>query len=260
MKKLICGIILGLFSSIFCAGVFAYTSSEIMDASTYEALKKSGTLRKVYYKQGKVVPSLVPNTEYSKKTVTSWPADKEDPAFVVEILYYMRKDQFAHPDRVNIDYASKVMRSVSKMQGRQYYSSSDKKVMTLYDEVYTIKGPKDRTRVPDDTEGSADGKILYCMQKDHSFGKTNYRLEYHQKQDELLATFVNTTPLYVGPVKAINDENLRINMVFLDCGEDVVVYMFVQGKFPALSMLEDMMNDSFNSRMDAIYEWFIAQF
>ena len=53
------------------------------------------------------------------------------------------------------------------------------KLETLYKEAYTIKGPKDRTKVADDTAGSADGKVLYCMQNDNSFGKTNYRMEIH---------------------------------------------------------------------------------
>ena len=141
----------------------------------------------------------------------------------------------------------------------QYYSS-DKKIETLYKEAYCIAGPKDRTKVPDDTAGSADGKIMYSMQDDNSFGKTNYRLEYHQTAQEVSAGFSNTTGLYVGPIKGINDDNLRISMVIIDCGQDFMVYMLVQAKFPALKILENSMNESFSSRLNAIYNWFIKQF
>lgn len=258
MKIRIC-----LFTLIFAfCPVFtavAYDASSLVDSNTYAELKKKGQLQKTYYKKTNVQLTLVPNTALAKATTKNW-TNSEAPVFIVENLYLMPKKKMGSGDssKTTINYASKVIRSVSKMQGMKYYS--DGKLETLYKEAYSIKGPNDRTKVADDTAGSADGKVLYCMQNDNSFGKTNYRMDYHQTASEVSSCFTNTTPLYVGPIKGINNGNLKINLVIIDCGEDMMVYMLVQAKFPALAMLENSMNSSFSSRLDAIYKWFISQF
>lgn len=103
-------------------------------------------------------------------------------------------------------------------------------------------------------------KVMYCMQNDNSFGKTNYRLDVIRlKMKQVRALLV--TPIYMGPVKAIDADNMRISVVITDCGGKVMlVYMLVQAKLPAVELFEKTMNDSFGARLDAIYKWFIQQF
>lgn|SRR5574344_116963 len=240
----------------------AFSLEDILDAHTIDLLKQKGRLEKSYYNQDNVKLSLTPNTPLAKKAIQFWPASKDAPVYIAEELFLLDKKNLGSgdPSRVSIDNASKIIRSISKMEGMQYYSHKDKKIKTLYDQCYCIKGPKDRTKVPDDIYGNAEGKIMYCMQDDNSFGKTNYRLEYHQTEEETSAGFVCTTPIYMGIIKAIDTDNLRISLVITDCGDNLVVYMIVKARFPALSMFEDTMNESFGSRLDAIYKWFIKQF
>ena len=261
MKKSIKSLFTVLFAAVICSGAFAYDAENLVNSEILAALKKDGIVQKSYYKQGNVKLQLVPDTSYAEKATQRW-TDSEEPAFVIENLYMLPKSKIGtgNPQKTTIQYASKVIRSISRMEGMQYYSSTHKKYMTLYKNAYSIKGPEDRTKVADDTAGSADGKVLYSMLDDASFGKTNYRLEYNQTETEVAAFFSNTTPMYVGPVKAIENDNLKISMVIIDCGDNMMVYMLIQAKFPALSMLENMMYDSFSSRLDAIYKWFLLQF
>ena len=133
-------------------------------------------------------------------------------------------------------------------------------VQTLYKKAYTIKSGTDVTRIPDQTEGSADGKVIYGLQDDHSFGKTNYCIKYRETENEVAATFTNFTPLHVGPIKAVESEDLVIDIVITDCGDDFIVYLTVRAKFLAVSVLEPIMNDSLSSRLNAIYSWFVNQF
>lgn len=244
------------------ANAFSFSKTDILDAATLSSLMKTGKLEKSYFNKPNAKITLMPNTPLAKKAVQFWPVSKEKPVYFAEELYLLDKKTLGtgDPKKTTIDYASKVIRSVSKMEGMQYYSNSDKKVETLYKECYCIAGPKDRTRVPDDTNGSAEGKVMYCMQNDNSFGKTNYRLEYHQTENETSAGFACTTPIYMGPVKAIDADNMRISVVITDCGESMLVYMLVQAKLPAVELFEKTMNDSFGARLDAIYKWFIQQF
>lgn len=256
------GFLLVLFATSCLFQLSAYDLKDIIPEEEYNNLKKENHLERTLYKPEKIEFLLAPDTSLVKEAVKSWPADQEKPVYVSEQVYLLNKKELGSGDveKNNIDKASKILRSASKMQGMQYYSSTEKKVTTLYKECYSIKGPGDRTKVADNTEGSADGKTLYCLQNDHSFGKTEYRLQYHQTETEVNANFLNVSPLYVGIIKGVDTRNLTINIVVSDCGEDLLVYLLVQAKFPALSMFEDTMNDSFTSRLNAITNWFIGQF
>ena len=250
-----------IVTSLFISHLAAFTVSEAVDKENLAVLKEKGKIDKTFFNKGNVAITLAPDTPLTKKALQKWPTAKGSPVFVAEELYLLNKKTLNSDDtKATIDYASKVIRSISKMEGMQYYSHSDKKIETLYKECYCIKGAKDRIRVPDDVKGNAEGKVLYCYQNDNSFGKTNYRLEYHQDEKEVSACFINTTPIYLGVIKGIDTDDMRINLVITDCGDSMLVYMLVQAKMPAVALFEKTMNDSFGARLDAIYKWFVLQF
>ena len=261
MKKLL-KLLTGIVFALSMSSLSAFTVEEIVNPDVIEELKAQGVVQHRFYKSGDSSIVLAPKTPLGEETAAFWPEDAEKPVFIMENLYLLKKAELGDGDvsKMDTDLVSRIIRSVSKMEGMQYYSYSDKKVKTLYKECYCIAGPNDRTRVPDDTEGSAEGKVMYCMQNDCSFGKTNYRLEYHQQSKETSAGFINVSPVYIGFIKAVDTNNLRISLVVNDCGDSFVVYMLVQARFSALSIIENKMNDSFRGRLEAIYKWFVAQF
>ena len=241
--------------------IFAYEAKDIVSPDIYKELKKNEVIQRSLYKKVNPKFTLTPDNDLCRLLTQQWPSDNEDPALLIENLYLLSKKDFGtgNPEKTTIEYASKVLRMISKMDKMKYYSSR-RKYEQLYDGYYRIAGPKDRTPLPDDIEGNADGKIMYCMHNDNSFGKINYRLEYHQKENQVSVSYINTTPVWVGPIKAIDPDNLRISLIVLDCNEDMMVYLIIQAKFPALSILENKMNESLASRLDAIYNWFKTQF
>lgn len=263
MKKIKLTVISLIFVSVFISSrLYSVSPEKILDQKVYSNLLDKGKIERTFYNEKNVDLSLNPKTDLAKKAITSWPVEKDEPVYIAEELFMFDKKDLSTGDisKVTIDEASKIIRSVSKMEGMKYYSHTDKKTEVLYKDCYCIKGADDRTKVPDDLTGNANGKIMYCLQNDNSFGKTNYRLEYHQTENEVSATFINTTPIYMGIVKAIDSDNLRINVVITDCEDKMLVYMLVQAKFPALAVFEKTMNESFGSRLDAIYKWFVQQF
>ena len=239
---------------------FAFSADEVLAPDVFAELSETGFMERSYYKKKNVMLELTPETSLSRQMAMFWPEENDKPTFIAEDLYMIDKDSLGGKDSVSVDRISKIMRSVSKMKGMQYYSHGEKKYETLYHECHFIKGPNDRTPVEDDTEGNADGKVMYCMQDDNSFGKINYRIEYHQNENEVNVNFVNVTTLRVGPIRAIVPGNLRISFVIVNCDDEILIYMLVRSKFPALSMLEKKMKESFSARLDAIYEWFKTQF
>ena len=64
----------------------------------------------------------------------------------------------------------------------------------------------------------------------------------------------------IGPFKAIYPEKMKINILVIDCGEDLLLYMNTDldsVKFPGI---KGQITDSMSARMNAVYNWFITQF
>ena len=146
------------------------------------------------------------------------------------------------------------------MQGMKYFSATKKKECVLYEKAYMIKGPGNKTKVADQNTGNADGQVSYCLQDDNSFGVNTYKLSYFQKSDMLLCRFDILDKMGLGPFNAIYPGKMVINILVIDCGDDLLLYLNTDMdsiKFPGI---KGQITDSMSSRMDAVYKWFITQF
>ena len=210
----------------------------------------------IFLNDDKVELTLTPDTPLARQAVTTWNSN-EKPRLTNEKLFALKKSEL--PEGVDIGRISKIVRSISTMKGQTYYSNRHKKTEILYHDAYLIDGPKSKKRIADDTEGSAEGKVLYCMQDDNSFGKCYYKLNYHQTQNEVSVCFDNFESLKFGFITAAKAHNIKINFVAVDNGDEFLIYLIVQAYYPRISVLEDKMIDSFNARVDSIYKWFVGQ-
>lgn len=226
-------------------------SSEIL-----EKVKFSGEIENVFLGKEEAKLSLVPDTELSKYILNNWTSE-ENPRLTTEKLFYLDKKDVAV--NLNVEQVSRILRSISTMKGSEYYSNRHKKWEVLYHDAYLVDSPENKNKIPDATEGSADGKILYCMQDDNSFGKCYYTLSYHQTEKEVSVCFDNFEPLKFGPVTAAKSHNIKINLLVSDEGDYYLVYLMVQAYYPRISLFENMMLDSFNARVDSIYKWFVRE-
>lgn len=240
---------------------FAYEPEEIINPTRLEELKEKGFLREYFFKKENFELTLVPETKYKDILYTTWKSS-DKPSFVIENLYLIPKSTLGNGDysTATIEHTSQVMRNISKLQGIEYYSNSDKKVKVLYKDAYCIEGPKSKVKISDNTDDNADGLESFIMLNDSSFGKTNYQLNYFQTENEVGATFTNTTAMWVGPIKAVSENNVIIYMMVADCGDDLIFYLVCEAKIPAISFLEDTIYDSFSARLDATYKWIMTQY
>lgn len=248
---------LTLKTNLFAQGAFRLFSSEI-----YEQLKKEGGIQKTYYNEKEPLLSLTPDNELAEYALDYWNDKNGKPVFIVENVYLKSKAELCSdsPDKVTLDYASRIMQSISGMQGMEYYSVSRKKYAVLYDEAYCIDSLKEKNRIDDSILADPTGKESYCYLKDYSFGKTYYKLDYRQEVDSLFVGFSIAEPIYSGIIKAVDKDNLKISIVYIDCGDDVVVYMISKVKFPLVKFIEGTVYDSFIYRLEAVYKWFIGQY
>lgn len=230
---------------------FSYSAKDLVGAETYASLKKSGVVSTYRFGQKNYSLSYLPNTELCKKVPSTWNI-AENPTYVCEYLYLL-------PKKSDISQASKVIRSISKMNGIQYYSHSHKKVETLYKQAYCFN-PFNGNTIADPVSGSADGLNSACTLEDNSLGMMSYALNYRQTAEEVSVTFSNLSVVSIKMIKAVEPGNLKMNMVITDCGDEVLIYVVGRAKFPEIAVFENKMNDSISARVEALFTWFKSQF
>lgn len=264
MKKTVFSLVYGLL--LVCAFATeptaheATTLEDILPKTIVSELKQNGKIEKTVYRQEYTL-DLFPRTEFGKEAALVWEASgsTEKPVFYHESLYLIDKKNPAAPGS-DIQAVSELFRSLSKLEGVEYYSHTRKKYRELYKQSYVIKSATDRTRVGDPVSGSADGVSVYAFQEDSTFGKYVYRYDYRQSQNELLIKSVNVETLSLVGVKIIDPEELKLSMVITDLGDKLLMYASIQTDVISLSVIENKLKNSFSARVEALFDWFSSEY
>lgn len=260
--------LLGHRTFIFClclvvllsGGLFAQAAENIpseIDGSIFQQLLEKGEYRVQYFKESGREFTLYPQTELGSLLTKTW-TETKDPVFVAESLFLIEKPEGSN--QLDTALISRIMRSVSSMEGIEYYSNSEKKMKTLYSQSYTIDNLEDKNRIPDNVDGSAENLSVYAFQEDGSFGDNYYQIDYRQRENEVSMVIRLMEPLKYGLVTAVKANNLVFNIDVLDKGSYLVMYVGAKVKFPAISLLENKLNKSFGSRITALHDWFKSSY
>ena len=218
-----------------------------------ELLRQGCLLRSVYNKE-RAVPQLAPLFAVPQTFAEGW--NKGNPTFLIEALYLHKKTQGGAKD---INKISRILRSVSKLEGLQYYSSSRKKKRTLYEVSYAIDDLKTEERVADPIDNPSADFSVYVLQKDLTFDKNIYRYRFCADADSAGFISTNVGVLKYSVFKAIEPENLEASISVTDFGEYLLIHLLTRADFTAPSVFRERVHNSFRTRGEAVYGWFIAQ-
>ena len=245
---------------LLSGGLFAQATENIpseIDGAIFQQLLEKGEYRVQYFKESGRDFTLYPQTELGSLLTKTW-TETKDPVFVAESLFLIEKPEGSN--QLDTALISRIMRSVSSMEGIEYYSNSEKKMKTLYSQSYTIDNLEDKNRIPDNVDGSAENLSVYAFQEDGSFGDNYYQIDYRQRENEVSMVIRLMEPLKYGLVTAVKANNLVFNIDVLDKGSYLVMYVGAKVKFPAISLLENKLNKSFGSRITALHDWFKSSY
>lgn len=233
---------------------------QLVNQKYYDELIKNGKIV-ITHDESSSNLELIPQSVYSSDIKGNLvEKQKKNFPFTYEALYYLPKKDLKKPEQVNIDKVSVACRSVSTMQGIKYYSTTRKKEVVLYDKVFTIANETSSTPVADDITGNANGKTIYCLQDDSSFGIIRFKIDYFQSNNEILSVFHNVDDVGIGPFRAIMPNKMIINLLVEDCGDSLLVYICADLDSKNFPGIKGQIIDSISSRMDSISKWFISQF
>lgn len=151
-----------------------------------------------------------------------------------------------------------ILRSVSTMEGIEYYSASRERMRTFYDESFAVAGPEGKERVPDPLVSRIPREDrVYVFQRDNSFGRNVQQLDYSYAEGNVLIRMENlTTMFYNGFIPLVADGNLLTYLVLEPQQEGIVFYGHLAVKVGALFGMEDRARSSFYNRIKALYDWF----
>ena len=262
--SIICANVL-FMNTLFAVPADIKNANQLVSQNVYNDLVSKGNVS-VTTEDGSSKLQLVPESIYSEKIRNNLIQKKSGNfPFTYESIYLLSKKDLLKSsnsiaETISISDISKVCRSVSKMEGMKYYSSTRKKELTLYEKAYMLADSDSKTPIPDQNTGSADGQISYCLQDDNSFGECRYKLSYNESENELLAVFENLDILGIGPFKAVHPGKLTIKILAIDCGEDILLYFCTDLDSVKYPGIKGQITDSMVSRIDAIYNWFLKQF
>lgn len=218
-------------------------------------LLQDGRLLRSAYNRKDAAPQLAPPFAVPQLFSTNW--NKGSPTFLIEALYLYKKARGGIKDTEKL---SRILRSVSKLEGLQYYSSSRKKMRTLYERSYLIESPKNRTPLEDPLNNPSADFSVYVLQKDLTFGKNIYRYRFCSDSDSSGFLSTNNDVLKYSVFKAVEPGHLQASLAVTDLGDYLLIYALTEAQFSAPSVLHERVQNSFRTRGEAVYTWFISQY
>ena len=234
---------------------------DIIDSKYINELKENNKISRFFTEKDNSDFQFYPDLELSKNATKNWKSTRQDkPNFTIESIYRLEKSktEFAGEDLDKIIFEDakikKILRSISKMEGIEYYSNSRKRTEVLYSKAYTVNNPTERKKVEDNFEYSENP--IYVLLDDKSFGEYLSVINNDSKGFENCFEYLNIDNINYGIIKAVEPNNMQVFLDVINCEDEIIVYVFIQSKMDVPAIFKSKIYDSFVARTDALFEWF----
>lgn len=233
------------------------TLDSFLSAEQRAALLEDGYIIRSIYDGQQVEPRFTPPFAVPQTFAKNWDSRKGAPTFLIEALYLHKKAKSTAKD---VEKVSRIMRSISRLEGLHYYSSSRKKMRLLYESSYCIDDPHTKNRVPDPIDAHSADFSVYALQKDLTFKQNVYRYRFCADANSTGFISTNVNALKYLLFKVIAPENIEVSIAVTDLGEYLLTYALTQACFTDLPVFRNRVQSSFRTRGEALYGWFISQY
>lgn len=223
----------------------------LLPAPIIKELVETGKIQKSAYKDKNAQTTLAPSLDLAQRV--TFLVDPTSCYFVENLFLYKKKHTFDF----NTEKISRILRSISSLEGIEYFSASKQKKRVLYEKSYSIISKDDKTKKKDNLEDKTDGLQVFALQKDSTFGEYVYQYDYALSDKTVSLQSTNSESLKIGFITIINTGDVQGNLIVHDMQTHLLIYVFTQAKFLYLPGLEGKLNSSFSNRAEALYNWFI---
>lgn len=167
---------------------------------------------------------------------------------------HFMKNPISDSDRLSM---INILHSVSSMQGIQYYSTTRKKLRTLFEKSYVIHYPSLKQLNDPVVKHLQQTYTFYTLQKDKTFGEVPYRYTVYQIPDFILLKTENVNTIKYSMMPVVDKRKFKFFLFILDKEESIALYCLYsidiigEKAFPLQKV-----KDSLYQRSDAIIAWF----
>lgn len=248
----------------FCAGLYAQEElKDFVPGNILSQLVSEGSYTSIN-EEGDFEYHILPDCEYSD-AIRLNRVSHGNMNLVAEKIYTVKKADLkrtrtfpkGEPDIMD---AAEIFTSVSNMKDVVYYSNTRRKKMLLYKIVSYIESPENPVVLEDIKLRETDGVEKYFQMHDASFGLNYFSLKYRQNENTLFVSITNLDPMGFAGIKGVKEKDLIINYLIVDCGDSYVMYLGADIKMIKTPGMRKTILKSFNSRLAAMYDWFVKQF
>ena len=154
-----------------------------------------------------------------------------------------------------------ILRSVSTLQGLEYYSASRSEMRLLFEESWTVADSESKEPIPDPLVTSVPGEqTITVHQKDKSFGNNTQEMTFRTAGTVLAADIVNLTPMrYKGLIRVVDPGNMQIHLIVVPLEEGLLMYGTMSARTRDVKAFLDRARNSFTNRVIALTGWYKAR-
>ena len=153
------------------------------------------------------------------------------------------------------------LRSLSSMEGIEYFSASRNRMRTLFVESYFIADTDSKEPIPDPlVESIPANESIFALQEDLTFGSNIYEINYQYDGRSLRLNITNENLISYAIFPAIAARNLNMVLMITPLEDGLAIYEVVYAD-PLISIgLKGKIQRSLSNRLIAINNWFLQKF
>ncbi len=202
----------------------------------------------------------MPDNAQLRRTIGAF-ASELDERIVVESARIIPIPSELRPDMEREEViVAMILRSISSMEGIEYYSERRNEMRTLFARSFLVDGPNSSTPIDDPRPDRVPStETVYAIQEDLTFGENRYRITYNRLDDALLLSMRNETRMSYGIIPALGEHRLNMFAAVIPVETGLLFYGAAAARVPGFPGLRGRIGTSFENRVNAISEWFVAQ-
>lgn len=155
-----------------------------------------------------------------------------------------------------------IFRSVSSLEGTQYYSASRGKMRDLFVESWQIPSPdKPGEKMADPLVNKIPAEeSIFIHQKDKSFSKHESKMTFVYDAPVIWTLLVNESSMYYkGFIRVMKPHHMQINLLVIPTDNGLLFYGISAADTLKIKSFREKANKSFYNRVKALYAWYTEQ-
>jgi hypothetical protein len=149
------------------------------------------------------------------------------------------------------------LRSVSRLEGLEYYSASRRQMRLLYKVSHRIASPSARKRMEDPLVNvPPPHDEIWVFQEDTTFGGNVYAVTYDSAPEWVLMRIANQTTIRSMLLPLVQPRNMVLHFLIVPDGEELLFYAVAAARLNGPWARASAVQESFSNRVEAMYRWF----